>query len=472
MDTGGHVPGMIGATAPDGTHPVDQRPPLARTVVLGLQHVLAMYAGAIAVPLIVGGALVAAGQFDAGHMHHLIVADLFVAGVASVVQSLGFWRFGARLPLIQGVSFVSVAPMIAIGSEHGITAIYGSVIVTGVVMILVAPFFARVVTFFPPLVVGTVITVVGLSLLSVAAGWLFDRDAPAAEQGTGGNLLLGLGTLVTVICIHRFAPAAWRSMAVLGGIVVGTVVGVVLGAGDFSAVAEADWVGVPAPFQFGTPTFDVVSILTMVLVGLVIMTETSGDIVAVGDITGRRVTARTLADGLRADGLATVLGGVFNTFPYSAFAQNVGLVSLSRVASRYVVTAAGLILVVLGLLPKVGEVAAGIPAPVLGGAGVALFGMVAAAGIRTLSTVTWTETRSLIVGVSVAVAMLPTVFDGLYANLPPAVETVLDSGITVGAVTVILLNLLLNRDGDGHRAQPSRHGTPDDVGAATSAPAR
>ncbi|WP_420098675.1 nucleobase:cation symporter-2 family protein [Corynebacterium sp.] len=465
-ETAQNIPGTIGAVASDGTHPVDQRPPLVRTFILGLQHVLAMYAGAIAVPLIVGGALIAAGEFDAEDMHHLIVADLFVAGVASVIQSLGVWRFGARLPLIQGVSFVSVAPMIAIGSEHGITAIYGSVIATGVVMMLVAPFFAKVVKYFPPLVIGTIITVVGLSLLSVAAGWLFNQNGPVEEQGTGQNFLLALGTLVTVICIHRFAPAAWTSMAVLGGIIVGTVAGVFVGASDFSAVADADWVGVPTPFQFGTPTFDIASILTMVLVGLVIMTETSGDIVAVGDITGRRATGRTLADGLRADGLATFLGGIFNTFPYSAFAQNVGLVSLSRVASRFVVTASGLILIVLGLLPKVGEIATGIPSPVLGGAGVALFGMVAAAGIRTLSTVIWTETRALIVGVSIAVAMLPTVFDGLYANVPSGLEMILDSGITVGAVTVILLNLLLNRQGGGHLAEPA---LPDSAVAASEA---
>ncbi|MDN5721158.1 nucleobase:cation symporter-2 family protein [Corynebacterium sp.] len=467
-----YIPGTIGAVAPDGTHPVDQKPPLLRTFILGLQHVLAMYAGAIAVPLIVGGALVAAGEFEAEHMHHLIVADLFVAGIASVIQSLGFWRFGSRLPLIQGVSFVSVAPMISIGSEHGITAIYGSVIATGVLMMLIAPFFAKVVRYFPPLVIGTVITVVGLSLLSVAAGWLFNQNGPANEQGTGQNFLLALGTLVVVVCIHRFAPAAWKSMAVLGGIVVGTVAGVFVGASDFSAVGEADWVGVPMPFQFGTPTFDIASILTMLLVGLVIMTETSGDIVAVGEITGRRATPRSLADGLRADGLATLLGGVFNTFPYSAFAQNVGLVSLSRVASRYVVTAAGLILIVLGLLPKVGEIATGIPSPVLGGAGVALFGMVAASGIRTLATVTWTETRALIVGVSVALAMLPAVFDGLYANLPDSLEMILDSGITVGAVSVILLNLLLNREGGGHLAEDTlEEELQDELQDAQDAPA-
>ncbi|MDN6677571.1 solute carrier family 23 protein, partial [Corynebacterium variabile] len=144
------VPETAGTDEATPVHPVDQRPPLPRLIILGLQHVLAMYAGAVAVPLIVGGALINAGQFDAADLHHLVVADLFVAGIASVIQSIGLWRFGAKLPLMQGVSFVAVAPMISIGSEHGVTAIYGSVIVTGVVMILVAPLFAKIVRYFPP----------------------------------------------------------------------------------------------------------------------------------------------------------------------------------------------------------------------------------------------------------------------------------------------------------------------------------
>ncbi|HCT15585.1 MAG TPA: purine permease, partial [Corynebacterium nuruki] len=290
---------------PDLPHPVDQRPPLGRLIILGLQHVLAMYAGAVAVPLIVGGALIQAGQFNAGDLHHLVVADLFVAGIASVVQSVGLWRFGAKLPLMQGVSFVAVAPMISIGSEHGVTAIYGSVIVTGVVMILVAPLFAKIVRYFPPLVTGTIITVVGLSLLSVAAGWVFNGSAAESDRGTTQNFLLAVIALVVVILIHRFAPPAFRSLAVLGGIIVGTVVGQFLGATDWSQVGPAEWVGVPTPFQFGAPTFEIASILTMVLVGLVIMTETTGDIIAIGDVVKKPVDAKTLSDGLRADGLST-----------------------------------------------------------------------------------------------------------------------------------------------------------------------
>lgn len=452
---GGSAPAA--ATDAAAVHPVDQRPPWPRLLILGLQHVLAMYAGAVAVPLIVGGALINAGQFDASDLHHLVVADLFVAGIASVIQSLGIWKFGARLPLMQGVSFVAVSPMIAIGSEHGVTAIYGSVIAAGVMMMVFAPLFAKVVRYFPPLVTGTIITVVGLSLLSVAAGWIFNGSAKdEAEQGTVSGFILALVSLVVVILIHRFAPLRWKSLAVLGGIIVGTVIGQFMGKTDWTEVGPSEWVGVPTPFQFGAPTFDIASIITMLIVGLVIMTETTGDIIAIGDVVKKPVDGKTLANGLRADGLATTLGGIFNTFPYSAFAQNVGLVSLSRIASRYVVTAAGVILVILGLLPKMGAVVTGIPPQVLGGAGVALFGMVASSGIRTLATVKWNETRALIVGVSIAIAMLPSVQPGMYEKMPDEVEMILDSGISAGAIVVILLNLLLNRAGGGHLAPSLR----------------
>ncbi|AGP31871.1 nucleobase:cation symporter-2 family protein [Corynebacterium terpenotabidum] len=451
------------ATDAGGIHPVDQRPPLPRLLILGLQHVLAMYAGAIAVPLIVGGAMVNAGQLESSDLHHLIAADLFIAGIASVIQSVGLWRFGARLPLMQGVSFVAVAPMISIGSEHGVTAIYGSVIATGLMMMLIAPVFARLVRYFPPLVTGTIITVVGLSLLSVAAGWVYNsttNEAGETEGGTAKGLSMAAITLIIVIVIHRFAPAAYKALAVLGGIIFGTIIAQFLGMNDWSELSSSEWVGIPTPFQFGAPSFQIASIVTMLIVGLVIMTETTGDIIAIGDVVKKPVDGRTLSDGLRADGLATVLGGVFNTFPYSAFAQNVGLVALSRIASRFVVTAAGCILILFGLLPKFGALATGIPSEVLGGAGVALFGMVAASGIRTLSTVTWNETRALIVGVAIAVAMLPSVQEGLYEQMPDELGMILDSGISAGAIVVIALNLLLNRENGGHLAPALANGQP------------
>ncbi|WP_084103807.1 nucleobase:cation symporter-2 family protein [Demequina sp. NBRC 110056] len=418
---------------------VDTIPPLARLFPLGLQHVLAMYAGAVAVPLIVGGALGLSGP----DLAYLISADLFVAGLATIVQSVGFWRFGVRLPLMQGVTFAAVGPMIAIGTQHGITAIYGATIACGVFMIVVAPFFAQLLRFFPPIVTGTVILIIGLSLMRVAAGWIVD----GAEDGAADPVDVGFaaGTLLVIILIERFAPAALSRVSVLLGLLVGTVAALLVpGMVDWSGVGEASWFGLVTPFHFGMPTWQLASIVSMVIVGIVIMTETTGDMIAIGEIVEKPVGRRQLADGLRADGLGTVVGGVFNTFPYTAFAQNVGLVSLTGVRSRYVATMAGGILVVLGLLPKVSAIVEGVPRAVLGGAGIALFGMVAASGIRTLAKVRFDNRNILVVAISVGVALLPTVAPEIYGNFPDWFTLIFDSGISAGAITAILLNLLLN----------------------------
>ncbi len=409
---------------------VDGIPPLGRLFPLGLQHVLALYAGAVAVPLIVGGAL----GYSSADLAFLISADLFIAGIATIVQSIGFWRFGVRLPLMQGVTFAAVGPMIAIGLEHGITTIFGSVIACGLFMIIVAPFFSQLLRFFPPIVTGTVILIIGLSLMRVAAGWIMPI-----------NIAFAFGTLLFIVLIERFAPAAIARVSVLLGLVAGTVAALfVPGMVDWSGVGEAGWFAIVTPFHFGLPTFEIASIVSMVIVGIVIMTETTGDMIAVGEIVEKPVTRRQLADGLRADGLGTVLGGIFNTFPYTAFAQNVGLVSLTGVKSRYVATMAGAILVVLGLIPKVSAIVEGVPRAVLGGAGIALFGMVAASGIRTLAKVKFNNRNVLIVAISVGIALLPTVTPTIYEQFPTWFQLIFDSGISAGAIVAILLNLLLN----------------------------
>ncbi len=420
---------------------VDSIPPLARLFPLGLQHVLALYAGAVAVPLIVGGAL----GYSSADLAFLISADLFVAGIATIVQSIGFWRFGVRLPLMQGVTFAAVGPMIAIGQQHGITTIFGSVIACGLFMVLIAPFFAQLLRFFPPIVTGTVILIIGLSLMKVAAGWIMSGATADAPGAPPINVAFAFGTLLFIVLLERFAPAALARVSVLLGLVVGTIAALfVPGMVDWSGVADAGWFAVVTPFHFGLPTFEFASILSMLIVGVVIMTETTGDMIAVGEIVDKPVTRRQLADGLRADGLGTVLGGMFNTFPYTAFAQNVGLVSLTGVRSRYVATMAGGILVVLGLIPKVSSLVEGVPRAVLGGAGIALFGMVAASGIRTLAKVKFNNKNVLIVALSVGIALLPTVTPTIYDEFPGWFQLIFDSGISAGAIVAILLNLLLN----------------------------
>lgn len=455
--------GLRRKLGPDGQplESVDELPPWRALIPLGLQHVLAMYAGAVAVPLVVGGALIAAGRLNPEDLGYLVTADLFVAGIATLIQSIGFKWFGVRLPLMQGCTFAAVAPMIVIGSEFGIAAIYGSVIASGIFMMVLAPLFAKLVRFFPPLVTGTVILIIGLSLMGVAANWV--AGGPVKPEGAPvANVGLAAGVLVFIILIERFAPPVLSRISILLGIAVGTLVAIPMGMTHWDKVPTADWVGVSTPFYFGFPIFEVSAIVSMCIVALVIMTETTGDILAIGTIVGVKIDDRRLADGLRADGLSTVIGGVFNTFPYTAFAQNVGLVSITGVRSRYVATLAGAVLIILGLTPKMGAIVEGIPQPVLGGAGIALFGMVSASGVRTLSTVKFNNRNILVVAISLGIAMIPVVRDSFYNGFPTWFKTIFHSGISAGAIVAITLNLLLNspkqqakmREEDEH---PSAH---------------
>lgn len=424
------------------THAVDRIPPFGQLAALGLQHVLAMYAGAVAVPLIVGSAMGMSGA-DIGY---LVSADLLVSGVATLLQCLGLWRFGVRLPIMQGCTFAAVTPMVLIGTTGGgITAIYGAVLVSGLLMIALSPVWGRLLRFFPPVVTGTVITIIGISLLPVAVNWAAG-GVGADGFGAPRNLALAAGALVVILLIQRFAPPAFARVAVLLGVAVGTLAAIPLGFTDFSGLGDAAWFGVSTPFHFGLPTFEVAAIVSMAVVTLVTMTETTGDILAVGEIVERDVTPRDLADGLRADGLSTVLGGVFNTFPYTAYAQNVGLVGLTGVRSRYVVAFGGGILVLLGLIPWLGELVATIPAPVLGGAGIAMFGTVAASGIRTLSTVSFADNRNLLViAISLGVGLIPVAVPTIYDQFPLWFRTIMSSGISAGCVTAILLNVFFGQ---------------------------
>ncbi|MBN0043555.1 purine permease [Streptomyces actuosus] len=426
-------------TAP--VHPVDEVPPVRQLAAFGLQHVLAMYAGAVAVPLIVGGAM----KLPPADLAYLITADLLVCGMATLIQCVGFWRFGVRLPIMQGCTFAAVSPMVLIGTTGGgLPAIYGAVIVAGLAIMLLAPAFGRLLRFFPPLVTGTVILIIGVSLLPVAGNWAAG-GVGAADFGAPRNLALAAFVLAAVLGVQRFAPAFLSRIAVLIGIVVGLAVAVPFGFTDFGGVSDAGWLGVSTPFHFGAPVFEVSAIVSMLVVALVTMTETTGDLIAVGEMTGRKVEPRSLSDGLRADGLSTVLGGVFITFPYTAYAQNVGLVGLTRVRSRWVVAAAGGILVLLGLLPKLGALVAAVPAPVLGGAGLVMFGTVAASGLRTLAQVDFRDNHNLtVVAVSVAVGMLPVGVPAVYDRFPDWFQTVMNSGISAGCLTAIALNLLFN----------------------------
>src|SRR4051812_28545854 len=371
----------------DAVHPVDEVLPPAKLGIYGAQHVLAFYAGAVIVPILLAGAIGLRGQ----DLVYLISADLFTCGVASIIQSIGFWNVGVRLPLLQGVTFTAVAPMISIGQSNGggvdgLLHIYGAVIVAGVATFLFAPYYSRLLRLFPPVVTGTVITVIGVTLLPVAAQSAGGGNPAAKDFGSFQNIELAGATLVFIIVLQRlFRGRFLASVAVLLGLVFGTAVAAVLGLVDFGGVSDAKALGVTTPFHFGLPTFGIAAIVSMLIVMFITAVETTGDVFATGEIVGKSIRRTDIARAVRADGLATMLGGVLNSFPYTAFAENVGLVRLTRVRGRSGAAPGAAFMIPPGLPPRVAAVGAAIPPAVLGGAAIVMFGTVAVIGIQTLS---------------------------------------------------------------------------------------
>ena len=442
-------------------HPVDELLPPGKLAVYGIQHVLAFYAGAVIVPILLASAIGLTEQ----QLVHLINADLFTCGIASIIQSVGFWKIGVRLPLLQGVTFTAVSPMIAIGlaaggGTQGLLVIYGAVIVAGLFTFFVAPYFGRLIRFFPPVVTGTVITIIGIALLPVAAADVVGGGAHP-DPTNARNLAYALGTLALIVIIQRVFRGFMATIAVLVGLVVGTLVAWALGDAQFSAVAESPWVGVTTPFYFGWPVFSAAAIISMIVVMAITAVETTGDVFATAEIVDKRVGRDDITRALRADGVATLLGGILNSFPYTCFAENVGLVRLTRIKSRYVVAAAGIFMIVLGVLPKAGAIVAGIPHPVLGGAALAMFATVAVVGIQTLSRVDFNDHGNIvIVGTSLGLAMLVTAEPDVAKAVPPWAQIILGSGITLGSITAIVLNLVFHHIGKGRG--PAVAGTPGD----------
>ena len=424
--------------------PVDEVLPAGRMLAVGLQHVLVMYAGAIAVPLIVGGAF----RLPKDQVAFLINADLLACGIATLIQCIGVWKFGIRLPVIMGVTFAAVAPIAAMATSGVvITDVFGAVIAAGVFTVAVAPLASRLMRYFPPLVTGTIITVIGITLLRIGVNWA-GGGIGARTFGDPVNLVITLVVLATILGVNKLFDGFVASIAVLLGLIVGFAVAMALGLVDFVGVRDADWFALVYPFRFGAPTFAPAAIAALCIVMIVVMIESTGMFLALGEICERKVGPGDVARGLASDGLGTIIGGLFNTFPYTSFSQNVGLVGVTGVKSRWVVAVAGAMLIGFGLFPKMGSVVASIPQPVLGGAGFVMFGMVAATGIRILARVDYASRHNLlIIAVSIAVGMIPVVAPTFFAQLPKWTAPLVGSGITLATLSAVLLNALFNGAG-------------------------
>ncbi|WP_017571679.1 nucleobase:cation symporter-2 family protein [Nocardiopsis halotolerans] len=460
--------------AASSPRPEDEKLPVRLLLVYGLQHILTMYAGAVAPALVIGAAAGLAN--DPASMGILVSGALLVAGFATLMQTVGPRRFSAQMPIVVACSFVPVSAITALAAgENGenLPVAFGASLAAGVFALALTPFFGQLVRFFPPIVTGTIITVIGVSLMPVAARWIMDGATHAGEDGSAvpaaplANLALAGLTLAVILVGSRVFPGIWGRLSILFGMIVGTLVAVPMGMADFSRVDEADMVFDPTSlFYFGAPEFEVAAIVTMCVIMLVVLTEGASHIIAVGEITGSKVDAKRISAGLRADVSGSIIGPIFGATPTSSFAQNIGLLALTKIRSRYVVAAGAGILIVLGLFPVLGGVMAAIPSPVLGGAGLVLFGSVAASGIKTLAKVDFTENLNLVlVAASIGVAIIPLAYPTFYSFLPESVELIAHSGIIGAALVAILLNVCFNVIGRRSPSAPAEIDT-EEIGSA------
>lgn len=411
-----------------------------QALVLGLQHVLAMYSGGILVPLLIGAAL----HFTPQQMAYLISADIFMTGIGTLLQLKSTRLTGIAMPVVLGSAIQSVSPLINIGGTLGIGAMYGATISAGVFVFLIAGLFARLREFFPPVVTGSLITVIGFALIPVGIQNLGGGDVAAKSFGSPANLAIGTFTIAIIVLVSLLAKGFTKAISILLGIVLGTAFAAILGKVSLAPVAAASWFHLPTPFFLGVPTFHSSAIITMIIIALTSMIESTGVYFALADLTGRKLTNQDMAKGYRAEGLAVVLSGLFNTFPYSTFSQNVGVVRLSGVKTKQPIYYAAVILILIGLLTKFGALATIIPTSVLGGAMIVLFGTIGIQGTTILRTVDFGKERNLMIAaISIGAGIGVTVYPQIFQQLPELIRLVIENAVVVTSVLAVFLNIVL-----------------------------
>lgn len=420
---------------------IDERLPATRTTALALQHLLAAYASLVVTPLIVAGAL---GWSDSD-LTYLISAALVASGICTIIQCVGIGKncIGIRLPVVQGTTIAAVPALISIGNSSSMQAMFGATIVAGALAFLIAKRWSRMLRFFPPVVVGTVITAIGISLFPVAVMWMSGGAGFGAQAVTASDMGLAFFSLATVLLVMRFGSGLLERSAILIGLLAGCVLALFLGELETRAVVTAPWFGAVLPFAYGLPVFEWPAITAMTLVMLVTMIESTGDYFAIGAICDKPVAQPDIAAGLRAEGIGTMIGGIMNSFPFTTFSQNTGVLRLSGVRSRWVVATTGGLMIVLGFLPKLAALVSMIPTPVLGGCALVMFGSIAATGINILRSVNMDDNGNLLtVCVSLGSAMLVIANPIYFAVLPPSLNMVLANAITLAGVCAVGVNAL------------------------------
>lgn len=416
---------------------VDDDLDLPKKVLFGLQHIFAAFGGIIVVPLVIATSL----GFDSKITTALISASILGSGLATIIQAKGVGKVGARVACIMGTDFTFVSPAISVGSVLGLPGIIGATILGSLFEVILSFFIKPLMKFFPPLVTGTVVALIGLTLLPVSIDWAAG-GAGSANYASLENLAVAMFVLVITLLLNNYGKGMISSASILIGIVVGYIVCIPLGLVDFTPVKEASWLSFPKILEFGV-TFDAKAVMAFIPAYFVATIGTVGCLKAIGETSNIDIGDKRVAAGVLSDGVGSALGGLVGSCPNTSFSQNIGIISLTKVASRHVAVMAGILLVILGFLPKVAAIITGIPNPVLGGVGIMMFGTVAAAGIRTLSNIKLTERNLLIIAISMGLGLGVTFRPDVIHNLPEAIRMIFSSGISTGTIAALILNAVL-----------------------------
>ncbi|XZH42469.1 uracil-xanthine permease family protein [Clostridium perfringens] len=416
---------------------VDDDLDLPKKVLFGLQHIFAAFGGIIVVPLVIATSL----GFDSKVTTALISASILGSGLATIIQAKGVGKVGARVACIMGTDFTFVSPAISVGSVLGLPGIIGATILGSLFEVILSFFIKPLMKFFPPLVTGTVVALIGLTLLPVSIDWAAG-GAGSANYASLENLAVAMFVLVITLLLNNYGKGMISSASILIGIVVGYIVCIPLGLVDFTPVKEASWLSFPKILEFGV-TFDAKAVMAFIPAYFVATIGTVGCLKAIGETSNIDIGDKRVAAGVLSDGVGSALGGLVGSCPNTSFSQNIGIISLTKVASRHVAVMAGILLVILGFLPKVAAIITGIPNPILGGVGIMMFGTVAAAGIRTLSNIKLTERNLLIIAISMGLGLGVTFRPDVIHNLPEAIRMIFSSGISTGTIAALILNAVL-----------------------------
>lgn len=419
---------------------VNDNPSIGKKFLFGLQHIFAAFSGIVVVPLVISGSL----GFDSKMTTSLISASILAAGIATIIQARGIGRVGSRVACIMGTDFTFVSPAISVGSTLGMPGIVGATILGSFFEIILSFFIKPLMKLFPPLVTGTVVCLIGLTLLPVSIDWAAGGSG-ALDYGSLLNVSIAMLVMIVTLILNRYGKGLVSSASILIGMLVGYLVCIPLGMVDFTPVAEASWFAMPNILEYGV-VFDWKAVLAFIPAYFVTTIETVGCLKAVGETSQIEMDDKKIGSGILADGVGSIVGGLVGSFSNTSFSQNVGLISLTKVASKHVAVMAGILLVCLGLFPKLAGVINGIPQPVLGGVGLVMFGMVAAAGIKTLSRVELTDRTLLIIATSMALGLGVTFRPDFIGQLPEALQMIFSSGISTGTIVALILNLLLKED--------------------------